>query len=442
MNYVKFIVFLIFHLFPVYNALADEIHLKNKDRISGQLINLSPTLCTFATPYQAILQIKRDQLLRLHTIQPVTIELFSGERLIGSLTANQDGQTSIYSQKFGKLPIQLAEIRTVESLDKEITSLYSRLPNEKYPKHRNSQYPPSHLFVGDQPRSPLTVHGRGTKNDSEEPLSEAPATIGEKDEGIRQRLFVPQSEVVLVKPGEKELDIFFSYMHDRFDNTRERNLGLSAALHIGLIDRLETFIDIPLIWAEQEFLDDDFAKNSNFGIGDVSVGFNYLFVPEDDQWPDILGSFVITTPTGDNLDFADLNKVSLGNGHWGITSELWFMRTYDPAILFGSIGYNHTFAETFNGIREAPGDGVSYIFGAGLAINNKVTIFSRFEGYFQMESESDGMTIPGSTNEQMYLRNYLTYALQGDNFIQPGLTIGLNDEAADVGFDLSYFYSF
>jgi hypothetical protein len=348
------------------------------------------------------------------------------------------------------LALQLTDIKTVESLDKEITSLNPNLLNGKVPNHVNGQYPllpkksQDGLYVSNQPRSILNVQGRGTKDSSEQPASQekAPTTVGEKDEETRRRLFVPQSEVVLVKPGEKELGISFSYIHDQADNMRERDLTFFGSLHIGLIDKLETFVNVPFTWLEQELLDDNFAKNSNFGIGDVSVGFNYLFATENNQWPDIFGSLVITTPTGDKPDFADLNKVSLGNGHWKITTDLWLMKTYDPAVLFGGIGYTHTFAETFNGIRMAPGDGLSYLFGAGFAINNKLAIFSSFKGYYQMESEWDGMKIPGSTSEQMYLRNYLTYALKGDNYIQPGLTFGLNDDATDVGFDLSYSYRF
>ncbi len=450
MNYVKTVKIVIFFLLLSPAIFADEIHLKNNDHITGQLISLSPTICAFVTPYQAVLQIKREQLLRLHTTHPVTVELYSGERLIGSLTTNQDGQLSLHSQNFGKLALQLTEIKIIKSLDKEIISLNSHLSNEKVLNHVNDQYPllvkkpKKDLFVSKQRSSLLNVQGRGTKNDPEQPSSEEKSlpTIGEKDEETRMRLLVPQSELQLINPGEKELEISFGYIHDQFDEIRRRDLAFSGTLHVGLIDKLAAFIDVPFTWTEQELLDDNFTKDSNFGIGDVSIGFNYLLVPEDDKWPDILASLAITTPTGDKPDFANPNNVSLGNGHWGITTGLWLMKSYDPVILFGSLSYTHTFAEKFNGIQETPGDGVSYMFGTGFAINNKIAIFSHFEGYYQMEGERDGMKVLGSTNEQMYLHNYLTYTLQSGNYIQPGLTFGLNDEAADVGFNLVYFYKF
>jgi len=77
------ILFLVFFL--SHHIYADEIHSR---------------ICTFATPYQTTLDMKRSQILRLRVVQPVMVELYSGERLIGTLNSTQDGVISRYKKHF------------------------------------------------------------------------------------------------------------------------------------------------------------------------------------------------------------------------------------------------------------------------------------------------------------------------------------------------------
>lgn len=425
--YLKFFGILTLLLFFSHHLLADEIHLKNGDRMSGQLHNLSSTLCTFATSYQAILHLKPEQILWLHTSVPVAVELRSGERLIGTLTTEPGGRFSLHSQRLGILTLQLAEIKAIEGLNNgKILKPAKELLNQK-------------IFP-----DMFKVQGRGegtSKPVASEEKSPTPKTIGEKED--RQRLFLPQSEVLLVKKGEKELDISASYVYDQSTNNRARNLVFPLELHLGITDRLEGFVRLPITWAEQEtFSEGHFEKNNNFGIGDISMGALYLFAPEQEKRPEMIGSLNVTAPTGEKPDYTDPNQVSLGNGHWEITTGLTLVKSYEPALLFGNIGYTHSFANTFNDIRIAPGDSFSYMFGSGFMVNNKLAMFSQFLGTYQTEGERDGIKILGSVYEPMLLQNYLTYSLGKNSYIQPSVTFGLNDDAPDVILELSYFYTF
>jgi hypothetical protein len=63
-------ILLLYFITPNY-ATADELYLKNSDRITGQVIELSTTHCTFKTDYQATLHIKRSDIVRLNITPPV-----------------------------------------------------------------------------------------------------------------------------------------------------------------------------------------------------------------------------------------------------------------------------------------------------------------------------------------------------------------------------------
>jgi hypothetical protein len=120
---------------------------------------------------------------------------------------------------------------------------------------------------------------------------------------------------------------------------------------------LETFVDVPLTWAQRQVFSPDSAdKNDVTGISAIGAGLKYLFKQQDRQWPDIIGSFSFTAPTGEKPNPKNLNDVPLGSGHWHISTGLTLVKSYNPAGLFGGLGYTHTFKETLNDIEVAPGN--------------------------------------------------------------------------------------
>jgi hypothetical protein len=78
-------------------TIADELHLHNGDQITGRVIELSPTYCVFESHYQAILHIKRSDIVYLsvtpsskHDITPVPLDSLSNLQAKGiEETTNQ-----------------------------------------------------------------------------------------------------------------------------------------------------------------------------------------------------------------------------------------------------------------------------------------------------------------------------------------------------------------
>jgi len=114
------------------------------------------------------------------------------------------------------------------------------------------------------------------------------------------------------------------------------------------------------------------------------------------------------------------------------------VKSYEPAVLFGNIGYTYTFKETLNGIEVAPGNSFNYSFGMGFAINNQITMSGQFFGAYQTETEWDGVEILGSSREPMSVRTGLTYRLGKGSYLEPAVTFGLNDDAPNAALTLSY----
>jgi hypothetical protein len=371
MNTKYYIVAVFFSIFIHNYATADELYLKNGDRITGQVIELSTTHCTFKTEHQATLHIKRSDISRLNITQAV---------------ASDD------------------------------TVPFSAMTTRQ-------------LFK---------AQAKGTEDTPKQTKSSPPNILGEEpDEDLRQ-IFLRQS-TVLLKPSEKELDISISYTRDEYANLRTRQFNFPLSLRFGLTERLEGFVDVPVTWAEREvFSLETVDKTDAFGIGDMGAGFKYLLTRQDRQWPDIIGSFSFSAPTGEKPDPKNPNDVPLGSGHWHLSTGLTLVKSYDPAVLFGGLGYTHTFKETLNGIEVAPGNSFNYSFGMGFAINNQITMSGQFFGAYQTETERDGVELLGSSREPMSLRTGLTYRISKGRYLEPAVTFGLNDDASDATLMLSY----
>ncbi|MBN1625242.1 MAG: transporter, partial [Deltaproteobacteria bacterium] len=289
------------------------------------------------------------------------------------------------------------------------------------------------------------LNGNGSEslnaqNESPEKSTEAvddvmPIGQPEDEEDIR-KIFLRQSSVLL-KSGEKEFELGFTYLSNQLAatiyNARFRQFQLPIAFRIGILDRLEGSVSLPLIHAKQEFsFADEYFSQKASGIGDTSMGINYEIYRETVYWPDILTSLNVRAPTGEK---PDEDGLSTGSGHWAGSFGLEFIKTSDPVVLFWGIMYIHEFPATHflnDGIYKVKtGETIDYNLGFGFAVNDKISLGTQVSGSYQGEIKADGNKIPGSSGETVSLRSALTYRVSRKSFIEPSLTIGLNDETAD-----------
>ena len=270
-----------------------------------------------------------------------------------------------------------------------------------------------------------------------EPLGERP-----EDEEDLGRIFLREA-TVLLEPGEVQLEFLLAYARNQVLNTRARQALLNTALRVGLSSRLEAFASVPLTWAEQARFNQSSEQTSdNSGLGDISAGLNAVLKRESATFPDVIGTLSLTEPTGDEPDLTDPDFIPLSGGRRGLTVGLTFIRSYDPAVVFGGIGFTYLDRETLSGVEIEGGHRYTYRFGTGFAINTQLTLSGAFSGAFQTKAERDGITIPSTEREPMTLTGSVTYRLANMQFLEPSVTFGLNEDAVDAILSLAYFFTF
>lgn len=255
------------------------------------------------------------------------------------------------------------------------------------------------------------------------------------------------------------------------ENVESDSLTYNFAARWGLNPRLTLNLDVPYI-ARKTIYQKGGAGGSaaaiaqeethGTGIGDVTVSANYKLFGERGWRPETVLTGGITAPTGrepygldwkvierdddDFIRFAVPSKQPTGNGLWQANIGLSAVKSADPAILFGNIGYVRSFKRSFDDIDANPDTvnpgevnlGNSYYFGAGVAFafNERTSLSISFSDRMSARASTrykngKWMKVIGSDGNAGTLNLGVTYALTSKATFVSMLGIGLTPDAPD-----------
>ncbi len=279
-------------------------------------------------------------------------------------------------------------------------------------------------------------------NSKKQAIGEAPKEDKSHD---LSRLFLRDSEVVL-NPKELQLSIGFDYNTNEslqsFRKNRSRGASVPLGISYGLTKKLEVNVSVPLVYTEIEIISPTTVNDeSKSGLGDLSLGFSYKIKQESKSAPSVTVSLGVSTPTGKTAKPSDSNSLSTGSGFWGISSGISLAKSIDPAVVFFNVGYQHTFEEKQSGDVVQPGDSLNYGFGAGLSVNNSIAFSARISGSFQKETRVDKNQLQGTSSEPISLIGSVSYKLSNRTRLETTLSMGLSEDANDVGMGFSYIWN-
>lgn len=204
-------------------------------------------------------------------------------------------------------------------------------------------------------------------------------------------------------------------------------------------------------------------------LGDVNFGVAYKFLDESANTPDAVVTLRVKAPTGKdpfgiklrqaqtNTNLFVPDTLPTGNGVWSITPGISLVKTFDPAVLFGTLSYTHNFEESFDDIsstvnQTTPGKvriGDSFQVGAGVAfaLNEKMSMSFSVSDLVQRKSKlkqdgGDWESVVSSDANAGYFNVGMTIAATDNLTIVPNLSIGMTDDAPDFQFSLKFPYYF
>ena len=96
------------------NSYADQIHLKNGDRLTGNIIKLDQTKLTMKSELAGDLTVAWDAIDQVSSSQPLYLSLSDGQVIVG--TVESKGETlAIQTQQAGTVSISRGVVRTIRS---------------------------------------------------------------------------------------------------------------------------------------------------------------------------------------------------------------------------------------------------------------------------------------------------------------------------------------
>jgi len=247
----------------------------------------------------------------------------------------------------------------------------------------------------------------------------------------------------------------------------------------GLSDRLSLEASLPYVYRDSRFVSGGAGGASSVvsevrmrsqGVGDASVAAYYQWVKESQRWPDIVTSLRVRAPTGrdpfglkliqpdgnnNNLNIPE--DLPTGSGVWAATFNVSALRTYDPVILFGNIGYTYNRPTDFDDIspvaeqvspaRVALGNTVQLSGGLAIALNDRSAVS------FSVATAATGAThttapggpkrrVAGSSSNSTTLNIGASYVLPSGWTFNGQLAAGLTPDAPNFVFSLRGSRSF
>jgi hypothetical protein len=179
-------------------------------------------------------------------------------------------------------------------------------------------------------------------------------------------------------------------------------------------------------------------------LGDIDFGLTMQLADATPNCPYVIATIQATAPTGGdpfrNAIGLAPTAPSLGQGFWSIAGNLLCIRPYDPVVVFYGVGTEHFFSRDFLGLEIEPGAQYNYTFGVGFAVNERITLSTRFFGAYVEELKVNGERRLGTNAEPMTLRMSATISRPCDRLVEPFVEFGLTDDAPSAFFGITWTY--
>lgn len=308
--------------------------------------------------------------------------------------------------------------------------------------------------------APAPIEQEAGKPKAQESPAPIPSQII-KEPAIEETLI--EKGGLLLKRNTLQIEPSFTYAHVSTNKITIDGIAVLPILIVGTInnENVKKDIFIPAFSARYGLLDclqwnvkvpyraeHDRVSNSNNtesirqaqGIGDIETGLFYQLMYERGALPGLIAGINVKSDTGQN---PYENTIGLGTGHWGVKGSLVWVKTSDPAIFFGSLGYTANLERDISGFGKVnPGDTFDYSLGLAFALNYQAALNLQLEQAITTSSQLNDTRVPGSFTNAAVFKAGITYSFSKNFSCDAVVGYGLSEDAPDVTLEIRFPYTF
>jgi putative salt-induced outer membrane protein YdiY/preprotein translocase subunit YajC len=110
----KIVFLLLVSFFVANNGFADEVRLKNGDRLSGEIQRVDGETVAIATSYAGEIRVPRDAVVAIGTDASVVVVFQNGDSVTGRLSPSGSDSLELATERFGRVgPFRLSDLQSV-----------------------------------------------------------------------------------------------------------------------------------------------------------------------------------------------------------------------------------------------------------------------------------------------------------------------------------------
>ncbi len=255
--------------FLVSSAVADEVRLKNGDRLTGEIVTVEKDFLTLKTAYAGEVKIGWQEVVCLSSEGELTFRLKNGEVLMGRAICPDDGK------------VQVVGVRVRESAEISLEELDAINP---------SPPPPAITYTGN-----VAGGGSITSGNTDDTVANVSAGFQARSKrhrftlGGRYNYGETDNEITTRNAlGRIKYDFFvtkalYTYAHALFESDDFQDLNLRSAMGAGLgyqildTERTSLFFEAGVSYFNKDF---EIAEDESYAAARESMGLNYDIVPD------------------------------------------------------------------------------------------------------------------------------------------------------------------
>lgn len=220
-------------------------------------------------------------------------------------------------------------------------------------------------------------------------------------------------------------------------------LEAAVTARLGLPWSSQAEIRVPYLYASETTSFGNQSENTSAsGLGDIEFALSHQFARESQYMPDLLAQVYWKTNSGKDAFDGDDRTLPLGTGFHGVGGRLTAVKTYDPVVFQGTVGYTRNFEGNKQGFDIDPGDSLYVGVGSVLAAGPGVALRTGLTMNFTSAASVDGNKIDGSDKTEGVLGIGTSINLPDNVLLDVSAGIGVTEDAPDVALRAALAYRF
>ena len=211
----------------------------------------------------------------------------------------------------------------------------------------------------------------------------------------------------------------------------------------GLMDDVQLELRVPYRYQRDRISVGTTSESTRHmqGLGDIEAGIQYQFAHEEGAMPDLIAGFSVKSRTGKEPYGRD---IGIGTGHWAAKTSLVAVKSSDPAIVYGGLGYTYNFKRDdipdYGTIK--PGNSYDYRIGAAFALNYQFALSLQLEQIISEKMRMNQSSVPGSLTNVVNFKYGVTWAMSENFSCEITAANGLTEDAPNFSLEIRFPYTF